>query len=94
MVSAGNGPSTSMPRARHAAIAGRITSSSSLPMTPCSPACGFSPATASFGRGWPKRGSSEAVSAIVASSSSAVRARGTSDSGMCTVARTTRSCSA
>jgi hypothetical protein len=83
-----------MPRARHASIAGRITSSSSLPMTPCSPACGFRPATASLGREWPKRGSSAAVSAIVASSSPGVRARGTSASGMWTVASTTRSSSA
>ena len=38
IVSAGNGPVTSMPRAAHASTAGRSTLSSSCPSSPCSPA--------------------------------------------------------
>ena len=82
-----------MPRARHASIAGAIAVCSSRPNSPCSPACGFSPATAIRGCAMPNRGSSRAVSAIVASSDACVSARGTSASGMCTVASTTRSAS-
>ena len=43
-----------MPSARRAAMAGATISASSLPSAPCSPACGFSPATARRGRAMPK----------------------------------------
>jgi hypothetical protein len=67
--------------------------SSSHPNSPCSPAWGFSPATAILGRGYPNLGSSVAVRRMVAAIESAVRARGTSASGIWTVANTTRSAS-
>ena len=65
-----------------------------MPNRPCSPACGFRPATPIRGerdaeprqrpRGQPNR---------LAEPGARVSARGTSLSGTCTVARTTRSCS-
>ena len=70
-----------MPRARQAAIAGAMTRLLLAPEQPCSPACGLRPATAIRGRAMPNRGSSRAVSAIVASSDACVSARGTSASG-------------
>ena len=48
-VSGGHGPDASMPSARAASTAGAITSRSSVPNRPASPACGFSPATATRG---------------------------------------------
>ena len=72
-------------------MAGASTSSSSSPIRPCSPACGFSPATASRGLATPNRGSSRAVSAIVRSMSARVTSAGTSRSATWTVASTTRS---
>ena len=67
--------------------------SSSSPNSPCSPACGLSPATAMRGRAMPNRGSSRAVSAMVASSDAAVSAAAPRRAAMCTVASTTRSAS-
>jgi hypothetical protein len=55
IVSAGNGPSTTWPRAAAASTAGAITSISSRPNTPPSPACGLRPATAIRGRSTPAR---------------------------------------
>ena len=51
MVSAPNGPATSMPSAATRSIAGLMISISSRPNSPPSPACGLSPLTAIFGAG-------------------------------------------
>ena len=52
-VSAGSGPIASRPSARNRSTAGAMVSISSLPSSPPSPACGFSPATAIFGAAMP-----------------------------------------
>jgi hypothetical protein len=76
---------------RQPATSGRIIRSSSQPIAPPSPACGFSPATAMRGAARPKSRTSPAwVMRIVSSSSAAVSAAGTSDSGIWIVAGTTR----
>ena len=54
-MSAGTGPRTFMPRAASSAITGAITSWSSPPRWPPSPACGFSPQTTILGASSPNR---------------------------------------
>ncbi len=93
-VSAGNGPGhVNACATARVAIAGAITSrSSSVPSRPSSPACGLSPATAMRGDVMPNRGKRrrrQPDDARAIGRSSALAA--TSASGMCTVARTTRS---
>ena len=61
-VSGGTGPSALMPSAFAASIAGMISSISSLPNRPCSPLCGFRPATPILGSLIPR--SLHALSAI------------------------------
>src|SRR5260221_81637 len=90
-VSAGAGPRTSMPAAIRSPIAGAISSISSLPSAPLSPACGLSAATASRGADMPN---SLVRLAAVISPASTMRSRDSarmaSFSGRCTVTGTTR----
>src|SRR5262249_4087698 len=64
MVSAPNGPVTAMPWATAASIAGLITSISSRPNNPPSPACGLRPPTAILGAAVPMRLSARSVAAM------------------------------
>src|SRR6516165_3072521 len=64
MVSAPNGPVTAMPWATAASIAGLMTSISSRPNKPPSPACGLRPPTAIFGADVPMRLSARSVAAM------------------------------
>ena len=94
-MSAECGPLTAMPSAASSSMAGAMTSASSLPIRPPSPACGLSPATAMRGAAMPKSwASAAAVIRTVSMSRARVSARGTAESGMCTVVGTTLSSSA
>ena len=67
-----------------------MSSTSSRPSMPPSPACGLSPATARRGRGMPKSSRrAAAVMRMVSVSRMRVNAFGTAASGMCTVVGTT-----
>ena len=91
-VSAGSGPSRASPSARSAARVGVITSSSSRPRCPSSPAWGLSPHTAMRGAAMPnrrRRSPSRIRSTRV--SPSAVMASATRRSGRWVVASATRS---
>ena len=91
-VSAGSGPMTRRPRCRASAIAGAMTSISSRPRWPSSPACGLRPQTARRGASMPNRDSSSAATmASVSATASRVIAAGTADSGRCVVTSATRS---
>ena len=91
-MSAGTGPTASMPAARAAAIAGAIAVISSRPRCPPSPACGLSPQTAMRGALMPKRAASSAWTiASVAPTASCVIAAATSFSARCVVTSATRS---
>ena len=77
---AGSGPARSIPSARSRSSTGEISSISSRPMRPPSPACGFSPATAIRGCAMPNRAISAAwVMRRRFSSSSAVSASSDAD---------------
>src|SRR6266850_1236040 len=90
-VSAGTGPFASMPAPTAAAIAGVITSMSSLPRWPDSPLCGLSPATRMRGRAMRKRRlRSASRTRNVSTSPVVVMARGTSARARCVVASATR----
>ena len=66
-VSGAYGPLASMPSARAAATAGAMKRCSSSPNRPPSPACGFSPATAMRGCGWPHVAPARCAMRIVSS---------------------------
>ena len=90
-VSAGSGPTRSMPSPRKRASTGSMTSISSRPRWPDSPACGLSPATAMRGRTTPNFDFRSASRMRITSSSSAgVIASATSRSGRWVVASATR----
>ena len=90
-VSAGSGPTRSMPSARKASSTGAITSISSRPMWPPSPAWGLRPATRMRGRAMPNLALRSAWRMRnVVSSSCRVIAAGTSASARCVVASATR----
>src|SRR6185312_15783740 len=86
-VSDGNGPSAAMPSARAAATAGAITSISSRPKLPPSPACGLSAATAIRGVAMPASRSDAAVRRIASTTRGPVTCDATAASGMCEVTR-------
>ena len=91
MVSGGYGPVASIPSARSASMAGAMMRSSSSPMLPPSPACGFNPATAKRGRAMPKRSRSAAAATCAACRmASVLRASKARRSERWTVAGTTR----
>ena len=90
-VSAGKGPLRRRPSARRASSAGMITSSSSRPRWPPSPACGFSPATRICGWAMPNLSRRSAWTMRNTSSSKAgVRLGATCASGRWVVASATR----
>ena len=92
-VSPGQGPEASIPSARAAATAGAITSRSSRPNMPFSPACGFSPATATRGSAIPKDRVAACARRIARISASGVTARTASASDRWIDTSSTRSSS-
>src|SRR5262249_35369996 len=86
-VSAGNGPSTQMPSRLPASTTGAITSISSRPKLPPSPACGLSPATAMRGRAKPALRMQASVNLNARAMRSFVSWDGTSAREMCEVTR-------
>src|SRR5262245_32692439 len=86
-VSAGNGPSTQMPSRLPASTTGAITSISSRPKLPPSPACGLSPATAMRGRAKPALRMQASVKLNARKIRSLVKRAGTSAREMCEVTR-------
>src|SRR5262245_60452627 len=86
-VSAGNGPSTQMPSRLPASTTGAITSISSQPKLPPSPACGLSPATAMRGCGKPALRMQASVKLNAREIRSLVNRAGTSAREMCEVTR-------
>ena len=90
-MSAGRGPVTSIPSARKISQAGAMTSWSSRPSAPSSPAWGLSPVSASFGLSiFSRSRRSLATMRPVSTSSSGVKSPGTSRSGTWMVTGTTR----
>ena len=90
-VSAGKGPDTASPSAARSPTAGAMTSISSRPRWPDSPACGLRPATRIRGRAMPKRRRRSASRMrTTETTSERVIAAGTAESGMCVVASATR----
>ncbi len=90
-VSAGYGPETRIPSRASASTTGAITSISSRPRWPASPACGLSPATRMRGAAmWKRSRRSRSRMRSVSSRPARVMARETSARGRCVVARATR----
>ena len=91
-VSAGSGPTSRMPSARRRSSTGAITSISSRPRWPSSPACGLSPSTAMRGRGDAEvaRAARRRTMRSVRASAPRVIASATARSGRCVVASATR----
>jgi hypothetical protein len=90
-VSADSGPDASMPRDRASATAGLMACSSSSPRIPCSPACGFSPATATRGGRPRSRRPMPSASSMVLRTLALVTASIALRSERCAVTWTTRS---
>ena len=86
-VSEGNGPLASIPSLRASATAGAMTSISSRPKAPPSPACGFRAATAMRGGENPARRICASASPIASSTRTRVRWAHTCESAMCEVTR-------